>query len=159
MPPPLIQLTTIQELLEWYEINLCNARFRDPRHFRFRFNMNSFVHLIQMKTKFGNEPKNKRMTIEQIKAGIIHFARGRFDEQRASELSWASQLVTNPDRIVSNWQPMGRGDEVYIKNFGSEESPKYRALVCLITGRRREAWTIFPRRGLAEDELRNQLWP
>lgn len=159
MPPPLIQLTTIQELLTWYEINLCNKRLEDPRRFRVRFKVNSFVHLIQMKTRFGAEPRNKRMTIEQIKTGRIHFVKGRFDEQRASELSWASELATRPDRIVRNWQPMGRGQEVYIKNFGTEEYPKYRALVCLVTGTTREGWTIFPREKIGETEFRNQVWP
>lgn len=159
MAPPLIQLATIQELLEWYEINLCNARLVDPRGFRVRFELSSFVHLIQMETKFGEEPKNKRMTIDQIRSGRIRFVKGRFDEQRASELSWARELATSPDRIAPNWQAMGIGDEAYVKNFGTQESPKYRVLICMIIGRVREAWTIFPRERIGEMESRGQIWP
>ena len=159
MPPPLIQLTTIQELLEWYETNLCNKRPEDPRGFHVRFEVTSFVHLIQMKTKFGKEPKNKQMTIAQIRSGKIRFVKGRFDERRASELSWARELATNPDLIVPNWQVMGTGDEAYIKNFGTEERPKYRVLICIVIGTVREAWTIFPRERIKETEIRGQLWP
>lgn len=157
--PPLIQLATIQELLEWYEMNICNTRLEDPRGFRVRFEVNSFVHLIQMKTKYGKEPKNKQMTIDQIRAGRIQFVKGRFDEQRASELSWARELATNPNWIVRNWQPMGIGDEAYVRNFGTEESPRYRVLICIVIGRLREAWTIFARERIGKMELREQLWP
>lgn len=159
MPPPLIQLTTIQELLEWYEINLCNTRLEDPRRFRVRFEVSSFVHLIQMMTKFGKEPKNKGMTIDQIKSGRINFVEDRFDERRASELSWARELAINPDWIVRNWQVLGTGDEAYIKNFSTEEFPKYRVLICIVLGRVREAWTIFPRPRIGEMELRGLIWP
>ncbi len=159
MPPPLIQFTTIQELLEWYERNLCDVRLTDSRYFRVRFELSRFVHLIQLTTKFGEEPKNTQMTLDQIRSGRIKFVKGRYDEQRASELSWARELATNPDRIVRNWQALGTGDEAYIKNFGTEELPKYRVLICRIVGRLRDAWTIFPRERLGENELRNQIWP
>lgn len=159
MPPPLLQLTTIQELLEWYHINLCNVRLTDRRGFRIRFSLHRFVHLIQMRTKFRDEPRNKKMTIQQIRTGIVKFEKGRYDEQRASELSWARELATNPERIVSNWQALETGDEAYIRNFGTEDLPKYRVLICRVVGKVREAWTIFPRERIGEKELRGQIWP
>jgi hypothetical protein len=159
MPPSLIQLGTIQNLLEWYSINLCNVYLEDPRHYRVRFSVLTFVHLIQLQTKFGDEPKNKGLTIDQIRSGRINFVKGRFDEQRASELSWAREIATNPDQIVPNWQVLGEGDEAYIKNFGTAESPKFRILICKVLGTLREAWTIFPRERIGEKELAGQLWP
>ena len=159
MPPSLIQLGSIQSLLEWYSINLCNAYLEDPRQCRVRFSETSFVHLIQLKTKFGSEPKNKRMTIDQIRSGRINFVKGRFDEQRASELSWAEAIARTPDRIVSNWQALGEGDEAYIKNLGTDSLPKYRVLICKVIGTLREAWTVFPRENVGEKELIGQIWP
>lgn len=159
MPPLLIPLTSIQDLLEWYRLNLCNRHLTDPRDYRVRFKLTSFVHLIQMKTRFGNEPKNKEMSLEQIRSGKIRFVKGRYDEQRASELSWAVEIATNPDRICRNWQALGSGDEAYIRNFGIQEHPKYRVLICKVIGTVREAWTIFPRERIGERELASQIWP
>ena len=139
--------------------NLCNAYLEDCREYRVRFNVNNFVHLIQLKTKFGDEPKNKEMTVGQIRSGRIKFVKGRFDEQRASELSWAREIAINPDRIVPNWQVLGSGDEAYIKNFGTEELPRFRVLICKVIGTVREVWTIFPRADIGEMEIRGQIWP
>src|SRR6266704_6585976 len=99
MTHPVLTLATIQELLTWYEVNLCNAQLVDPRGHRVRFNVDEFVHLIQLKTKYGQEPRNRRLAIEEIKKGAINFKAGRFDGQRATELIWAREIATAPDRI------------------------------------------------------------
>lgn len=159
MPPRLLQLTTIQDLLRWYELNLCNAHFTDRRGYRVRFLPENFVHLIQLKTKYGKEPGNKHKAVGEIRKNRIHFVRGRFDKQRAMELSWACSLATQPDRICHNWQVLGSGDEAYIKDFGTSKNHKYRVLICKVIGTVRYAWTIFPRERLGEKELRAQIWP
>lgn len=158
--PALLNLTTIQDLFEWYRLNLCNARFMDPRNYRVRFNEEDFIHLIQLKTKHGKEHKNKRLAIEDIRRGRIHFVSGRFDPQRARELSWAPFLATQPDSICENWQALGTGREAYIKNFGGNGQPdKYRVLVCKVLGTVRQVATIFPRERIGQKELRGRLWP
>lgn len=132
---------------------------QDPRDYRVRFSISQFVHLIQLRTKFGKEPKNKELTISQIQSGRINLVKGRYDEQRASELSWARTIAMEPDRIVTNWQVLGSGDEAYIKDFGTAEVPKFRILICKVIGTVREVWTIFPRERVGEKEISGQIWP
>jgi len=159
LPPPLIQLTTIQALLEWFRVNLSNRDFTDPRHYRVRFNFYDFIHFIKLTNKYAEEPKNRRAAVEDIQRGRIHFVAGRFDDQRASELSWASEVAANPDFICANWNPEGEGDECYVKNFGGAGLPnKYRVLVCLVQGTTRYAITIFPSE-IGGKERGYQIWP
>ena len=63
--------------------------------------------------------------------------------------------------IVPNWQVMGRANpgEAYIKNFGTEERPVYRVLVCGFAGQLRRPVTIFPRERFAQREIHPILWP
>lgn len=143
MPPRLISLTNIQDLFEWYRINVCNAELIDPRDYRVRFNPDDFVHFIKFTDKYGKEPKNRRIAVENIRKGRIS-VRCRYSKQRAAELSWARDIATQPDFICHNWNPEGEGDECYFKNFGSKGQPKYRALICKTTGMVRRAITIFP---------------
>ena len=42
---PLLELTTLQKLLRWYETNLCSTELIDPRGYRVRFHVNDFIHL------------------------------------------------------------------------------------------------------------------
>jgi hypothetical protein len=134
MASDLLVLTRIQETLEWYEQNLCRVRITDPRGFRVRFLPENFIHLIQLKNKYGEEPRNTRLALDEIRIGRIHFVAGRFDPQRTAELAWAARIATEPDRICGNWQALGHGDEAYIKNFGTEADPKYRVMVCKVVG-------------------------
>jgi hypothetical protein len=155
----LLPLDSILFLLEWYEQNLCGATLSDPRGIRVHFWCETFVHLIQMKTKYGEEPKNKRMTLEQIRSGRIQLMPGRFDAKRAQELSWACEIARNPDRICRNWQALGTGGEAYIKNFGTLTDPSFRVMICEVVGTHREVVTIFPRAHIGEKELLAQIWP
>jgi hypothetical protein len=159
MPPPLLQLTTIQDLLRWFRLNLCEAALYDQRHFRVRFLPTDFIHLIQMKTSYGVEPKNKQQTLRDIESGRIHFVKGRYDEQRASELSWATEIIASHDHVLPNWQALGRGDEVYHKNFGQDGIEIHRMMVCKVIGTMRQVITLFPRERLGERELRGRIWP
>jgi hypothetical protein len=84
---------------------------------------------------------------------------GRFDPQRASELRWIQAIAANPWRIVANWQALGRGDEAYIRNFGTDDTPLYRILVCEVVGTLRQAVTVFPRERISNKELTSVLWP
>lgn len=127
--PALLPLDDIRELLRWYCLNLCDADIRDPRGQRVRLLPENFIHLIKLTTKYGIEPKNASIAIEEIERGRIKLVAGRFDPQRTSELSWIRSIVTNPWRIVPNWQALGRGDEAYIRNFGTEDAPIFRILV------------------------------
>ncbi len=157
--PALLRLTSIQDLLDWYRQNLCNTELRDPRGYRVRFNLNDFVHFIKLTNKYGDEPRNRRKAIEQISRGRIVLKPGRFDPQRAQELSWAVVLATRPDLICRNWQVLGEGDECYIKNFGGGGNPnKYRVLVCKIIGMNRQALTIFPS-DIGGKERAFRIWP
>ena len=74
--PALLPLDDIRDLLRWYRLNLCEIELRDPRGFRVRFLPENFVHLIKLTNKFGVEPKNARMAIQEIERGRIKFARG-----------------------------------------------------------------------------------
>lgn len=158
--PRLLKVGTLQELLKWYETNLCGAQLIDPRGYRVRFNLDDFIHLIQLKNKYGKEPKNRRLAIEEIKRGGMKCETRRFDQQRAMELAWARQISTQPDCICSNWQVLGSGNEMYIKDFGgAAHLPKYRVLVCKVRGTTRQVVTLFPRERIGEKELRGQVWP
>lgn len=117
MPLKLLPITTIQDALEWYERNLCNVDLRDPRNFRVRFKCEHFIHHIKLKNKYGVEPKNRTLTIENIRAGKIQFVDGRYNPQRVSEIPWAAELATRPTCICPNWQAVGTGDENYVRNL------------------------------------------
>lgn len=157
--PALLALDDMRELLRWYRLNLCEVELYDPRGHRVRFLPENFVHLIKLTNKYGDEPKNARMALEEIERGRIKFVAGRFDPQRAPELSWIRSIVTEPWRIVPNWQALGRGDEAFIRNFGTDEHPMYRVLVCEILGTLRQAVTVFPRERVCARELARILWP
>jgi hypothetical protein len=156
--PHLLALDSIQNALHWYEDNLCNVDLRDPRGFRVRFKPEHFIHHIKLTNKFGKEPRNRGLVIEEIKSGKLCFVEGRYNPQRASEIPWAVTLATEPDCICSNWQALGTGDENYLKNFGTEEFPQWRVLVCKVIGQTRHFSTLFP------SEIRDKhtvvrLWP
>jgi hypothetical protein len=157
--PPTLELTSIKELLAWYDLNLCNTTLIDPRGYRVRFLYENFVHLIQLKTKYGKEPKNARVALQEIERGRIAFKAGRFDCKRAMELPSAAEIAQRPDMICTNWQVLGRGDEAYVKNFGTEECPQFRVLICEVLGTVRQAVTVFPRERIGEVERRCQVWP
>jgi hypothetical protein len=154
-----LELTSIKELLAWYDLNLCNATLLDPRGYRVRFLHENFVHLIQLKTKYGKEPKNARITLDGIERGKIVFKAGRFDSKRAMELPRAAEIAQRPDMICTNWQALGRGDEAYVKNFGTKECSQFRVLICEVLGTVRQAVTIFPRERIGEVERCCQIWP
>jgi hypothetical protein len=156
--PKLLPLDSIQDVLQWYEANVCNKELRDPRGFRVRFQVEHFIHLIKLTNKYGKEPKNRKAAIEDIRSGKIRFVEDRFNPQRASELSWAAELAADPYRICPNWQAMGSGDENYVKNFGTEKYPQWRVLVCKVIGQTRHCSTIFPR-DLHAKQLDLRLWP
>jgi len=155
----LLPLNDMRELSRWYRRNLCDAEIRDPRGYRVRFLPENFVHLIKLMTKYGKEPRNASITLEEIERGRIRLVAGRFDPQRASELSWIRAIAADPWRIVPNWQVLGRGDEAYIRNFGTESAPVYRILVCEVIGTLRQAVTVFPRERISAKELASVLWP
>lgn len=157
--PALLPLHDMRELLRWYQLNLCDAVILDPRGFRVRFLAANFVHLIKLTNKYGEEPRNARKALEEIGRGRIKFTAGRFDSQRASELSWVRLLASDPWRIVPNWQALGRGDEAYIRNFGTPENPIYRVLVCEITGTIRQVVTVFPRERISNSDIFEVIWP
>jgi len=114
---------------------------------------------MQMKTKYGDEPKNKRLALDQIRSGRIQLVAGRFDPQRTQELSWACEIARNPDVICHNWQALGTGGEAYVKNFGSNEEPQFRVMICEVVGTLREVITIFPRERIGVKELLAKIWP
>ncbi len=160
--PEKLQLTNLTDLFDWYRVHLCGKQLVDPRGQRVHFLDTDFVHLIKLVDKYGREPKNARMTIEQIQSGRIVLNPLRMNIQRAQELTWAQQLITEPDLIVPNWQPLGRANpgDAYIKNFAIPGAkPVFRVLICGHEGRKRRAVTIFPRERFAEVEIATVLWP
>jgi|SRR5579872_6794111 len=156
--PPLLVLDSIQQALQWYEDNLCNVDLRDPRGFRVRFKPEHFIHHIKLTNKFGEEPKNRGLAIQGIKAGKARFIEGRYNSQRASEIPWAVELATQPYCICPNWQALGTGDENYLKNFGTEDFPQWRVLVCKVRGQTRHFSTLFPSE-IREKHMAVKLWP
>ena len=157
--PQLLALTTLLDALDWYERNLCSAVLHDRRGFRVRFQPETFVHLIQLRNKYGQEPRNRRLALQEIRRGQIRFAAGRFSPQRTQELAWAEEIVRSHDRICRNWQPLGSGAEAYLKDFGGEGVHKYRVMICKVRGTIREVVTIFPRESIGANELAAQIWP
>jgi hypothetical protein len=158
--PALLPLLSMGSLYRWYSLNLCGREFLDPRGYRVSFIDTDFVHLIKLTDKQGREPRNRRMTIEQIESGRVSLVHGRFDFRRAQELSWARAIIEHPTMIVPNWQVMGSANpgDAYIKDFGVGR-PVYRVLICGHAGRRRRAVTIFPRERFTDREITPVLWP
>ncbi len=157
--PALLPLNDLRELLHWYRLNLCEVEIHDPRGHRVRFLPENFVHLIKLTTRYGKEPRNASIALDEIERGRIRLVAGRFDSQRASELSWIRSIAADPWRIVLNWQALGRGDEAYVRNFGTANAPVYRVLVCEAIGTLRQAVTVFPRERMSARELATILWP
>jgi len=159
--PPVLPITTLLDLFNWYRLNLCGKGIVDPRDRRVTFLDTDFVHLIKLTDKNGKEPKNRRMTIEQIQSGRITLNPSRIQIRRGQELSWARPIIEAPTMIVPNWQAMGRAipGDAYIKNFGTEAQPIYRVLICGHAGKKRWAVTIFPRERFADREITTKLWP
>jgi hypothetical protein len=117
--PALLPLISGQQIFQWYQANLCGRYFTDPRRQRVSFLDTDFVHLVKLVSKYGEEPRNRGMTIGQIKSGRLKLVHGRFDSRRAEELTWARSIIESPDMIVPNWQIMGRANpgDAYIKNL------------------------------------------
>ncbi len=159
--PAVLPITTLLDLFHWYRLNLCGREIVDPRGCRVTFLDTDFVHLIKLTDKYGKEPKNRRMTIEQNQSGRILLNPSRFEIGRAKELSWARSIIECPTLIVPNWQAMGRAipGDAYIKNFGTAARPMFRVLICGHAGKRRWAVTIFPRERFAAREIATVLWP
>lgn len=158
MPLQLLPLDDIRAVLQWYEQNLCDVDLRDPRGFRVRFKREHFIHQIKLTNKWGKEPKNRRLAIEEIRLGNIHFVPGRYDPQRASEIPWAVELATKPDCICPDWQILGSGDENYVRNFGTSTLPQWRVLVCKVIGETRHFSTLFPC-DVRGKHLATKIWP
>jgi hypothetical protein len=158
MPLKLLPLDNLQNVLQWYEQNLCNVDLRDPRGFRVRFKPEHFIHQIKLTNKYGKEPKNRKLAIEEIRAGKVAFVERRYSRQRASEIPWAVELATSPECICRNWQILGSGDENYVRNFGTEIAPQWRVLVCKVIGQTRHFSTLFPCE-IKEKYLANRIWP
>jgi hypothetical protein len=78
------------------------AEIADPRGCRVSFLDTDFVHLIKLTDKYGKEPKNRRMTIQQIQSGRIMLNPSRIELRRAQELSWARSIIERPTMIVPN---------------------------------------------------------
>jgi hypothetical protein len=112
-----------------------------------------------LKNDYGEEPRNARIALDGIRAGKIQFAAGRFNLQGTEELPWAEEIARGPDRICGNWQALGHGDEAYVKNFGTDAEPKFRVMVCKVTGTIRQVVTIFPRERIGRREVIAQIWP
>lgn len=160
--PALLHITSLVALFDWYKLNLCGREFIDPRNYRVSFIETDFVHLIKLTDKYGQEPKNHRMAIEQIQSERIKLVPGRFSLQRAQELSLAKSIIESPTKIVPNWQVMGRANpgDAYIKDFGAYGKSIYRVLICGHAGRKRRAVTIFPKERFTEKDLvGGVLWP
>jgi hypothetical protein len=156
--PPLLPLDSIQDALRWYEQNLCNVDLRDPRGFRVRFKCEHFIHHIKLINKYGDEPKNRMLVLEEIRAGKLQFIEGRFNKQRASEIPWALDLAIRPDFICPNWQMLGTGDENFVRNFGTDSAPQWRVLVCKVIGQTRHFSTLFPCEGAGKYSAA-KVWP
>lgn len=159
--PAVLSITTLLDLFNWYRQHLCGREILDPRGCRVTFLDTDFIHLIKLTDKYGKEPKNHRMTIEQIQSGRIILNPCRIQIRRAQELSWVRSIIEGPTMIVPNWQAMGRAipGDAYIKNFGTGGQPIYRVLICGHAGKKRWAVTIFPRERFADREIATVLWP
>jgi hypothetical protein len=159
--PAYLPLDSMLDLLTWYRRNLCFCEIRDPRGYKVLFPEPEFVHLIKLASKHNVEPRNRRLTIQQIDSGRVQLVSGRFSVRRARELSWARLIVVDPWKILPNWQVMGIANpgEVYIRNFGTEKKPVMRSLVCGLTGQTRRVVTHFPRGHFSKQMLATAVWP
>lgn len=159
--PDLLPITTLAEMFEWYRANLCCREIIDPRGQRVTFAEADFVHFIKLTNKYGEEPRNREMAIEQIQSGRILLRLDRIDIQRAQELTWARSIAETPTMIVPNWQVLGLANpgDAYIKNFGTDVDPNYRVLICGHAGMKRWAVTAFSKQRLSAHHTATILWP
>lgn len=161
---PRLPLGSMQALFEWYERHLCHAELRDPRGYRVCFTENEFVHLVKLTDKYGNEPKNKRLAIQQVRKGRFPMRKGEHpnhDVERVQNLVLAAALVQKPDFIIPSWQATGKAypGEVYVRDFGTSGRKKYCTLVCLLEGTRRIPVTMFHKQSITHLNEIKRLWP
>ena len=164
---PAVPLDSMISLFNWYRRHFCRGGIRDCRGFQVEFREEDFIHLIKLVDHYGTEPKNRTDAVRRIKSGELKLFDGsdkwpaNYSIQRAKELACALLLVTSPDTIVKNWQPMGKANpgEAYIRNFGVLGRRRYRVLVCGIAGTRRLPVTAFPRQNFTKEEIAAKLWP
>lgn len=160
-------LDSMLELFDWYRRNLCQPELKDCRGYRVLFREEDFIHLVKLTDRFGKEPKNRSMTVANIRSGQLKIFHGgkhsppNYCLQRVRDLVLARGLIESPDMIVANWQPIARGNpgDAYIRNFGNCNRPRYRVLICGYGGLRRLPITIFPRQHFGEREIARKLWP
>jgi hypothetical protein len=112
--PALLPINSMAELLDRYQVNLCGKELIDPRGYRVHFLDTDFVHLIKIVDNYGKEPRNRRMTIDQIRSGRITLVRQRIDIRRTQEPAWARSIIESPTMIVPNWQVMGKPTRVLL---------------------------------------------
>jgi hypothetical protein len=108
MPLKLLPLHSIQEVLQWYENNLCNVELRDPRGYRVRFKPEHFIHLVTLTTKYGEEPRNRRLAVEEIKSGKIQFVDGRYDVAARLRTTLGRGIGEEPRVYLSELASIGK---------------------------------------------------
>ena len=140
--PARIWLHDLREMLAWYEKNLCEPEFLDPRGHRVQVTPERFPHCIQLLQKNStfevNNPQKHVLAIKEGTASNEDF--GGYDTERAQTLGWIPYVIQRPSRILELiTQPLiGKkkaGDTLYIKRFcNTKSSPRYKRLVCRRVG-------------------------
>jgi hypothetical protein len=158
-PPPKLLISELDDLLEWYEINLCTRTLNDPRGHQVRFDVGRFAYMIKLRTTKGTKVKKPRRIAEGIKSGkYTNTDFGGFDAERAQTLSWIPAVVLRPTLIATNKNLLIPGDELYVKEF-DKSGYRYKVLYCKrVSNRLLVPVTSFPRSKIGG--LENCiLWP
>src|ERR1035437_828781 len=140
--PARIWLHDLREMLAWYEQNLCEVEFRDPRGHRIVFTIDRFPHLIKLLQRNSNlevaHPQKHALAIKRGAKKNQDY--GGYEIERAQTLSWMAATIQRPTRILELIapplvEPKKAGDTIYIKQFdGTKRGYIFKILVCRRVG-------------------------
>jgi hypothetical protein len=121
-PPQQLWKTQIEDILAWYEENLCGVELYDPRGKRIKFSPERFPHFIKLldpvTRKDVSRPQKEVEAIRLGKKGNADY--GGYDGERARTLPWIPSIVQEPSQILEVAEPSfwGKpGDTLIVKEF------------------------------------------
>src|SRR5271169_3335351 len=129
-PPLALNVSSLMELMEWFEKNLCAAVLKDPRGHEVRFDLSRFAYMIKLRNSEGTKINKPLRIAEKIKRGeLSNHDFGGFDPERARTLSWIPSIVMRPTLIATNKNLIIPGDELYVKEL-DKTGYRYKVLYC-----------------------------
>lgn len=133
-PPQKLWKPQIEDILAWYEENLCGVVLYDPRGKRIKFSPERFPHFIKLLDRAtGLDVRRPQEEVDAIRAGRKGNADyGGFDVERARTLPWIPSTIQAPSQILEVAEPSlwGKpGDTLIVKEF-DKTGYRRKVLVC-----------------------------